>query len=135
MNIFLSIFVYVLQISSIVLVAGIIPFLFFRRRKKSFILSFVLCLSLTFTAIGYVSQYPIWSCPSEYSSLITAEEKEKIILFNSGIYSKNIPVFPISITVLYADDDFVRVRTNYILFGVTEMEVINGEPSLTKLII
>ena len=67
--------------------------------------------------------------------MITAEEKEKIILFNSGIYSKNIPVFPVSITVLYADDDFVRVRTNYILFGATEMEVINGEPSLTKLII
>ena len=55
---------------------------------------------------------------------------------NSGIYSKNIPVIPLYIKVIYADETIIRVRTFYYLFGTTEM-VLGGTnaPSVIKRIV
>lgn len=71
--------------------------------------------------------------PEEYQVYVDAEILQKIQQCNNGIYSKNIPVIPLYIKVIDADETTIRVRTFYYLFGTTEM-VLGGTdaPSVIK---
>ena len=102
------------------------------KRKRAAKLVFALCLLLELAAIGAVAYKPFFRCPEEYQPYISEEEESRIVGFNSGVWNPCIPVFPVCVTVLNVDGDRVYVRTKYMLFGSSEMEITGlGTPELT----
>ena len=132
MQFIISIIIYGLQAGILILIAGVLPYLIYRWTKKRIVFVVALCLALIVEGSGIfiLAKNPIWICPQEYQTYISEECKKQIIGFNSGIYSDYIPVFPICISVQYANSDSITVRTNYFLFGQTEMIITDDGPSL-----
>lgn len=93
------------------------------KKKKAAKLVFALCLTLELAAIGAVAHRPFFRCPEEYRPYISPEEEARIIGYNSGLWSVRIPVFPVCVSVLHANEERVHVWTQYLFFGSTEMEI------------
>ena len=121
-------FIYLLQFLCEAVIAAPIPLLilWLTKRKRTAKAAFVICLLLALTASVLVARRPFFRCPEKYRAYITEEEEERIVGFNSGVWSPRIPVFPVCVTVLNMDDDRVHVRTKYLFFGSSEMEI--GQP-------
>ena len=60
------------------------------------------------------------------------KDKQNIIAFNSGIYSKQVPVIPVCIVVKHADDISIVVETYYLIFGHTEMLIGDDGPTYLR---
>ena len=125
---FVVVFVYLLQFLCEAVIAAPIPLLilWLTKRKRAAKAAFVLCLLLALTASVLVARRPFFRCPEKYRAYITEEEEERIVGFNSGVWSSRIPVFPVCVTVLNMDEDRVHVKTKYLFFGSSEMEI--GRP-------
>ncbi len=109
--------------------------------RKNFSPKIFVCISIVVVFIfsillGTCLTAPKVFVPEEYQAYVDAEMLQKIQHCNNGIYSKNIPVIPLYIKVIYADETIIRVRTFYYLFGTTEM-VLGGTdaPSVIKRIV
>lgn len=126
----ISLVAYTVQICAAVMIASVIPILVFIKwkRKKVFVFLLLLCLSIELTGMAHLANHPFFVCPEEYREFVSEEEEERIIGFNSGIYSKRIPVIPACIVVQHADDDSIVVETFYLIIGHTEMEITDDGP-------
>ena len=135
---FVVVFVYLLQFLCEAVIAAPIPLLilWLTKKKRAAKAAFVLCLLLALTASVLVARRPFFRCPEKYRAYITEEEEERIVGFNSGVWSPRIPVFPVCVTVLNMDEDRVHVKTKYLFFGSSEMEITGlGTPDLTASLI
>ena len=100
--------------------------------KKSFCSYFTICFSLLMSSVFYLGYNPFITCPTEYESFLTQEMKQDILTYNRGFYSANIPIFPYKIKCLSVDENRVVVETKYLYLGNTQMEIIDGIPSIIK---
>ena len=90
-------------------------------------------LLISFLLVSVLVNFPPVLIPDEYAAYVNQDTRTEIQQLNNGFYSRNIPVIPVYISVLYADESLIRVRTHYYLFGTTEMEWSRtDEPSLIK---
>lgn len=126
---------YGVQIAGLAVIAGIPAWLITRKQKKFFHLLLVVLLTVECAGAVYLSQNPIVTVPKQYREFVTEEDREAIQSFNSGIYSANIPVFPVHIRVTSADETKIHVQTQYLFWGYTEMSITEDGPSLTKYLI
>ena len=126
---------YGVQIAGFALLAGVPACLLSRKKKKLFICLLVLFLTGECAGAVYLSQNPVVTVPKQYRPYVTAEDRENIRSFNSGVYSANISVFPVHIRVLSATEGEINVRTQYLFWGYTEMSITEDGPSLTKYLI
>ena len=126
---------YGIQIVGFGLIAALTAWLITRKRKKWFFLLLMVFLTAECAGAVYLSQNPIVTVPKEYKPYVTEADREAIQSYNSGIYSTNIPVFPVHIHVTAATDTEIRVRTQYLFWGHTEMSVTEDGPSLTKYLV
>ena len=94
-----------------------------RKRKKTVVSAFLLCLLLILGSAAWIAHHPFFRCPEEYRPYAAPEMQTRIIGYNSGLYSYRIPIFPVCVTVTAAEESCVRVRTQYLFFGSTEMEI------------
>ena len=125
MEMILSILTYGYQIIVILIIASIIPALVFMKwkRKKLFAILLLLCLSLELFSLHYLAYNPIWICPKAYREYVSEEEKQTILEYNTGIYTKKVPIMPVCIFVKHADEDSVTVITSYFAFGHREFGI------------
>ena len=123
---------YGIQIGGFALLAGLPAYVFARKRKKLFSLLLVLFLTAECAGALCLSKNPIVTAPEEYRQYVSEEDREAIRSYNSGVYSTNIPVFPVHIRVLSATEKEIKVRTQYLFWGYTEMSITEDGPSLTK---
>lgn len=100
--------------------------------KKVFMLLLLLCLSIELLGIAHLANNPFLICQEEYREFVSEKDKQNIIAFNSGIYSKQIPVIPVCIVVKHADDISIVVETYYLIFGHTEMLVGDDGPTYLR---
>ena len=126
---------YGIQIGGIVLLAGALAYVLSRKKKRLFVLLLAAFLAAECVGAVYLSQKPIITVPEEYRQYVTEADRENIRSFNSGVYSANIPVFPVHIRVLSATETEITVRTQYLFWGYTEMSITKDGPSLTKYLI
>jgi len=126
---------YGIQIGGFALLAGIPAYLLSRKRKKHFLWLLVVLLTAECAGAVYLSENPIVTVPKAYRQYVTEEDRENIRSFNTGVYSANIPVFPVHIRVISANENEIRVRTQYLFWGYTEMSVTEDGPSLTKYLV
>ena len=94
----ISLLIYIVQICIAVMIASVIPIFAFKkwRRKKVFMLLLLLCLSIELLGIAHLANNPFLICQEEYREFVSEKDKQNIIAFNSGIYSKQIPVIPVA---------------------------------------
>lgn len=130
----ISLLIYTVQICTAVMIASIIPVLVFKKwkRKKIFVFLFLFCLSIELIGVAYLANNPFLICQEEYREFVSEEEKQDIIAYNSGIYSKQIPVIPVCILVKNADDSSIVVETYYLIFGHTEMFIGADGPTYLR---
>lgn len=104
--------------------------------SKTFLYACIIIVLIFSILLGTYLTAPKVFVPEEYQAYVATEMLQEIQRCNSGIYSKNIPVIPLYIKVIYADETIIRVRTFYYLFGTTEM-VLGGTdaPSVIKRIV
>lgn len=126
---------YGIQIGGFALLAGIPAYLLSRKRKKHFLWLLVVLLTAECAGAVYLSENPIVTVSKAYRQYVTEEDREDIRSFNTGVYSANIPVFPVHIRVISANENEIRVRTQYLFWGYTEMSVTEDGPSLTKYLV
>ena len=117
--------VYLWQLLCLALPAAPVPLvlLALKKRKKTVVSAFILCLLLMLGSAAWVAHHPFFRCPEEYRPYISSEEEARIVGYNGGLYSYRIPIFPVCVSVTAADEDSVCVRTQYLFFGSTEMEI------------
>ena len=135
---FVVLSVYLIQFLCEAAVAAPIPLLilWLTKKKRAAKAAFVLCLLLALTASVLVARRPFFRCPEKYRAYITEEEEERIVGFNRGVWSLRIPFFPVCVTVLNMDEDRVHVKTKYLFFGSSEMEIGRlGSPDPTPSLI
>jgi len=127
----ISLLIYIVQICIAVMIASVIPIFAFKkwRRKKVFMLLLLLCLSIELLGIAHLANNPFLICQEEYREFVSEKD---IIAFNSGIYSKQIPVIPVCIVVKHADDISIVVETYYLIFGHTEMLIGDDGPTYLR---
>ena len=120
-----SCFVYLWQLLCLVLPAAPIALivLALTKKKKATAAVLALCLFLELGAAAWIARHPFFRCPEEYRPYISPEEEARIIGYNSGFWSARIPVFPVCVSVLHANEERVHVWTQYLFFGSTEMEI------------
>ena len=120
-----SCFVYLWQLLCLALPAAPITLivLALTKKKKAAAAVLALCLFLELGAAAWIARHPFFRCPEEYRPYISPEEQARIVGYNGGLYSYRIPIFPVCVSVTAADEDSVRVRTQYLFFGSTEMEI------------
>ncbi len=132
--VFVVLFVYLVQFICEAVIAAPIPLLILWRTKKKRAAkaAFVLCLLLALTASMLIARRPYFRCPEKYRPYITENEEERVVGFNSGVWNPNIPIFPVCVTVLDMDGYRMQVRTKYLFFGSSEMEIVGlGTSDLT----
>ena len=100
--------------------------------KKVFMLLLLLCLSIELLGIAHLANNPFLICQEEYREFVSEKDKQDIIAFNSGIYSKQVPVIPVCIVVKHADDISIVVETYYLIFGHTEMLIGDDGPTYLR---
>ena len=130
----ISLLIYIVQICIAVMIASVIPIFAFKkwRRKKVFMLLLLLCLSIELLGIAHLTNNPFFIFKEEYREFVSEKDKQNIIAFNSGIYSKQIPVIPVCIVVKHADDISIVVETYYLIFGHTEMLIGDDGPTYLR---
>ena len=130
----ISLLIYIVQICIAVMIASVIPIFAFKkwRRKKVFMLLLLLCLSIELLGIAHFPNNHFLICQEEYREFVSEKDKQNIIAFNSGIYSKQIPVIPVCIVVKHADDISIVVETYYLIFGHTEMLIGDDGPTYLR---
>lgn len=126
---------YGIQIGGFALLAGVPAYLLSRKRKKHFLWLLAVLLTAECAGAVYLSENSIVTVPKAYQQYVTEEDREDIRSFNTGVYSANIPVFPVHIRVISANENEIRVRTQYLFWGYTEMSVTEDGPSLTKYLV
>ena len=131
---FISLLIYTVQICIAVIIASVIPIFAFKKwkRKKVFVFLLFLCLSIELLGVAHLMNNPFLICQEEYCEFVSEEDKQDIIAFNSGIYSKQIPVIPVCIVVKHADDISIVVETYYLMFGHTEMLIGDDGPTYLR---
>ena len=138
MSVLLTFISYLCQITLTLAVALIIPIgiLFLLRNQSNhrqlftFLGSFLICLSLQICSMIYLMEKPFVICPKELRPLVTEQMKSDAVTYNRGIYSSRIPIVPVAIEILDVTETSVIVKTHYMFFGNTKMEISNGMPSL-----
>lgn len=131
----LSLLIGLIQVGILALIAAVIPLglLALKKSKRLAAGAFALCLAAVLCGAAALATHPVWSCPEEYAGYVSREEKDALLRVNSGIYSPQVPIFAAHVRVLYADETSVRVRTDYLFWGSTEMVLTDGDGfSLTK---
>ena len=130
----ISLLIYIVQICIAVMIASVIPIFAFKKwmRKKVFMLLLLLCLSIELLGIAHLANNPFLICQEEYREFVSEKDKQNIIAFNSGIYSKQISVIPVCIVVKHADDISIVVETYYLIFGHTEMLIGDDGPTYLR---
>lgn len=126
-----SCFVYLWQLLCLALPAAAIALivLALAKKKKAAAAALAVCLLLELGGVARIACLPFFRCPEEYRPYISPEEQERIVGYNSGFWSARIPVFPVCVDVLWADEERVHVKTRYLFLGSTEMEVgLTGSP-------
>ena len=133
MKIILKIIFWSVQFVSIVFIPCIISFFLYGKLGKKITLKiFSVLIIMSFAVAVYFSNNPYIEIRDEYKEYITEEKLENIKKYNSGIYSDTVPFIPIYIGVKYADEDIIKIRTQYYPFGFTEMNISGGIPSLER---
>ncbi len=133
-GLFVVLFVYLVQFLCEAVIAAPIPLLilWLTKKKRAAKAAFIVCLLLALTASMLIARRPYFRCPEKYRPYITEEEEERIVSFNSGVWNPYIPIFPVCVTVLDMDGYRMHVRTKYLFFGSSEMEITGlGTPDLT----
>ena len=126
----LRIFFCGIQISGFVLTAcGLAKLLAWNRRKLRIALA-VIILVLEVASAAYLADNPVVSVPQEYEAYVTEADREAIAGYNRGLYSANIPVFPVCVQVTYADETQIRTVTQYLFFGSVGMCITQDGPSI-----
>lgn len=123
-----------LQLSVFVGVAAILPSVLFARAPHKWMPRALFCLLLCLELAGawHLSRNPFWHCPPEYQGYVSAQERQRIVDFHSGLYSETLPVFPVYIAVQAADNVRITVKTHYFLFGYTETELTEDGPFMVR---
>ncbi len=131
----LSIGAYLIQILIFVLIAGIVPMIVYiaKKKRKVALLLFVVMLLLEGIGVARLCKKPLWHCPKQFEAYVSDSDKERILGFNSGFFSPRIPVFPVAVTVEDADEEHIVVRTIYLFFGSSVMDINEDGPSSTGL--
>ncbi|MBQ8834071.1 MAG: hypothetical protein IJ001_04005 [Oscillospiraceae bacterium] len=124
----LRLFFWGFQLGILLLIAWV-PAAFLAKSRRAGAVLLAVILLAECAVCGYLAYHPIVDVPEEYAEYVSAEEIRE---FNSGFYSANIPVFPVYIRVLKANEQETLVRTYYGFFGTTEMSVTADGPSITK---
>lgn len=110
--------------------------LYFRKRKikkKCFIIIMTIFMLINIFAINLYANKPVLICSEVYEKYISEELKTEIYKYNSGLYSKSLPIFPLYIEILSADSDSVSIRTQYYPLGSIQMNIgPNGVKSIDK---
>ena len=130
----ISLLIYIVQICIAVMIASVIPIFAFKKSwgKKVFMLLLLLCLSIELLGIAHLANDPFLICQEEYREFVSEKDEQDIIAFNSGIYSKQVPVIPVCIVVKHADDISIVVETYYLIFGHTEMLIGDDGPTYLR---
>jgi len=130
----ISLLVCAIQTCIAVIIASIIPIFVFKKwkRKTMFVILLLLCLSIELLSMAHLANNPFLICPTEYCEFISEEDEQNIIGYNSGIYSKHIPVIPVCVLVKHADDVSIVVETYYLIFGHTEMIISDDGPTYLR---
>lgn len=130
----ISLLIYAVQICIAVIIASPMPIIVFKKwkRKKVSVFLLLLCLSAELIGVAHLANNPFWLCQKEYREYVSKEDKQNIIAYNSGIYSRQIPVIPVCIVVKRADDISIVVETYYLMFGHTEMLINDDGPTYLR---
>ena len=124
----LRILFYGIQIIGFVMGAcGLAKLLAWNRRKLRLALA-VMILVLEGLSAAYLTCNPVVSVPQEYEAYVTEAMREDIAGYNRGLYSRNIPVFPVCVQVTYADETQIRTVTQYLFFGSVGMRITRDGP-------
>ncbi len=130
MECLLRIFFYGIQIIGFGISAcGLAKLLAWNRRKLRIALA-VIFLVLEGAGAAFLTYNPIVSVPQPYEAYVTEDVREDIAGYNRGLYSSNIPVFPVCVRVTYADETELRTVTQYLFFGSVGMRITQDGPSI-----
>lgn len=125
---------WLIQLIAVFLIPGsLLLFCYKKFSSKTFLYACIIIVLIFSILLGTCLTAPKVFVPEEYQAYVDTEMLQEIQRCNSGIYSKNIPVIPLYIKVIDANETTIRVRTFYYLFGTTEM-VLGGTdaPSVIK---
>ncbi len=89
------------------------------RRRMAVLLSVIL-LAAELVLISALTLCPPIFNASEPKLALTDADKDAIRYVSAGIYSRNIPLFPVCVIVTKNTEDVLYFRTHYAFWGTTE---------------
>lgn len=85
-------------------------------KKKVALITLLVLLLVEIAGIVHITNHPTWHCPEEFEEYISEEEKEEILSVGRGLYSYRLPLFPVSVSVVSADENEIIARVLYFFF-------------------
>ena len=85
-----------------------------RRRLGKILLPLFAAVLIFGMVYAYLN--PTFVCPDEYRQYVSAEDEEYLLRLWGGFYG-HTPIFATRISVIYADEETIRVEVAYSIFG------------------
>lgn len=100
--------------------------------RKYFIATFIGMVVVVCSALAYVAYHPYLTYAGSDMTPLTEQQKEDVLSYNKGIYSKGLPLISYKVTVFQNDQSRVGVKTEYLYFGDKVMSYVDGIPAIEK---
>lgn len=130
-------FIYLFQFAitfGIAMVFSFLPYIVLKKfMHNAYFFALVLSIAVIFSSVYFTSSKPLIICDEIYKSQLTDEVKAKIYEESSGIYSKQLPIFPIYIKIRSINQLSIKYDTKYLYFGSSYTEI--SEITTTELIL
>ena len=124
MAVIVTIFAYGLQLGALLFLPALLFFcLRSYVRKKTAVISSLLCAVLIVAAAAWFAHHPIRSCPEELKSYLTEDRWQDILSVTPPLYNAYLPFFPWKVTVERADERELYWRTEWFPAGTTRTGV------------
>lgn len=118
MEILLSIVAWALQLGALLFLPALL-FLLLRKRRKAAVATALLCAVVVFGSAVWIAFHPIRSCPAELEPYLSEDRWQEVRSVTPPIYSRNIPFFPVVITVERADAEELYWKVDWFPVGTT----------------
>ena len=112
----------------IVVIAKIVK----KKPKKLFLNSTAISMLILWLSIFYVANNPFIYCPKQYQSSLTRDMKRDVIRYYGGVYSSNIPMFPIFINIVDIDGNSLSADIYYSIGVTMKIALHDGIPNIER---
>ncbi|OQB12456.1 MAG: hypothetical protein BWY15_02181 [Firmicutes bacterium ADurb.Bin193] len=97
-----------------------------------FLNSTAISMLILWLSIFYVANNPFIYCPKQYQGSLTRDMKRDVIRYYGGVYSSNIPMFPLFINIVDIDGNSLSADIYYSIGVTMKIALHDGIPNIER---